>query len=97
MDAADIKLLSEVDFRSKNNAVRLDGLEQNYQALNDLTLSVRTIATDMKHIVGKVDNLTEEVTDIKKLPTARYNMIVDKIITGAVGAIVGALCAYFVK
>ena len=50
--------LQEVKDRSLRNEGRIKKLEENQQALNDLALSVRELATDQ-------DNMKNDITEIK--------------------------------
>lgn len=80
--------LQEVKDRSLRNEGRIKKLEENQQALNDLALSVRELATDQDNMKN---DITEIKTDVKVLtakPAKRWDGIVDKVLYAIVGAFV---------
>ena len=80
--------LQEVKDRSLRNEGRIKKLEENQQALNDLALSVRELATDQDNMKN---DITEIKTDVKVLtakPAKRWDGIVDKVLYATIGAFV---------
>ncbi len=80
--------LQEVKDRSLRNEGRIKKLEENQQALNDLALSVRELATDQDNMKN---DITEIKTDVKALtakPAKRWDGIVDKVLYAIIGAFV---------
>lgn len=80
--------LQEVKDRSLRNEGRIKKLEENQQALNDLALSVRELATDQDNMKN---DITEIKTDVKALtakPAKRWDSIVDKVLYAIIGAFV---------
>ena len=80
--------LQEVKDRSLRNEGRIKKLEENQQALNDLALSVRELATDQDNMKN---DITEIKTDVKALtakPAKRCDGIVDKVLYAIIGAFV---------
>ena len=80
--------LQEVKDRSLRNEGRSKKLEENQQALNDLALSVRELATDQDNMKN---DITEIKTDVKALtakPAKRWDGIVDKVLYAIIGAFV---------
>jgi len=78
--------LQEVKDRSLRNEGRIEKLEENQQALNDLALSVRELATDQDNMKN---DITEIKTDVKVLtakPAKRWDGLVDKLLYAVVGA-----------
>lgn len=78
--------LQEVKDRSLRNEGRIKKLEENQQALNDLALSVRELATDQDNMKS---DITEIKTDVKALtakPAKRWDSLVDKLLYAIVGA-----------
>ena len=83
--------LQEVKDRSLRNEGRIEKLEENQQALNDLALSVRELATDQDNMKN---DITEIKTDVKVLtakPAKRWDGLVDKLLAALVGAFVAWL------
>ena len=80
--------LQEDKDRSLRNEGRIKKLEENQQALNDLALSVRELATDQDNMKN---DITEIKTDVKVLtakPAKRWDGIVDKVLYAIIGAFV---------
>ena len=80
--------LQEVKDRSLRNEGRIKKLEETQQALNDLALSVRELATDQDNMKN---DITEIKTDVKVLtakPAKRWDGIVDKVLYAIIGAFV---------
>ncbi len=80
--------LQEVKDRSLRNEGRIKKLEENQQALNDLALSVKELATDQDNMK---DDITEIKTDVKVLtakPAQRWNGLIDKVLYAIIGAFV---------
>ena len=80
--------LQEVKDRSLRNEGRIKKLEENQQAINDLALSVRELATDQDNMKN---DITEIKTDVKVLtakPAKRWDGIVDKVLYAIIGAFV---------
>lgn len=81
---------AEMEARGKSNTHRLDALEKNQKALNELTTSVKVLATEqstMKTDIGEIKTGLKTLTD---KPAKRWEAIVDK----AIWLFVGAVLAY---
>ena len=71
---------AEMEARGKSNTHRLDTLEKNQKALNELTTSVKVLATEqgtMKTDIGEIKTGLKTLTD---KPAKRWEAIVDKTI-----------------
>ena len=80
--------LQEVKDRSLRNEGRIKKLESEHQALTELAISVKELATDQ---VNMKDDITEIKTDVKALtakPAKRWDGIVDKVLYAIIGAFV---------
>ena len=80
--------LQEVADRSLRNEGRIKKLESEHQALTELAISVKELATDQ---VNMKDDITEIKTDVKALtakPAKRWDGIVDKVLYAIIGAFV---------
>lgn len=81
---------AETEARGKSNTHRLDALEKNQKALNELTTSVKVLATEqrtMKTDIGEIKTGLKTLTD---KPAKRWEAIVDK----AIWAVLGGLLAF---
>lgn len=80
--------LVEIDQRSKLNTTRIETVEKNQQALNDIATSVAVMAEQMKAMNQNVDDLTDKVEALETKPAKLWDGIVDKLIGALVGAFV---------
>lgn len=85
--------LTEVDQRSKSNTHRIDKLETDTKAINELATSIRVMVTKQDTLTEKVDCLTSDVKDLKSKPGKRWDSLVEKLIWAVVAAVVGFLLA----
>lgn len=84
---------AEMDARGKSNTHRLDALEKNQKALNELTTSVKVLATEqstMKTDIGEIKTGLKTLTD---KPAKRWEAIVDKTIWLVAGALIAFVLA----
>ncbi len=79
--------LTEIEDRCKSNSHRIDRLENEMDALNRLATSVEVLATEQKNMYRKIDSIDGKVTDLEKIPSARWNNTVGYIISAVVSAI----------
>ena len=80
--------LQEVKDRSLRNEGRIKKLESEHQALTELAISVKELATDQ---VNMKDDIAEIKTDVKAItvkPAKRWDGIVDKVLYAIIGAFV---------
>lgn len=84
---------AEMEARGKSNTHRLDALEKNQKALNELTTSVKVLATEqsaMKTDIGEIKTGLKTLTD---KPAKRWEAIVDKTIWLVAGALIAFVLA----
>lgn len=89
--------VTETDERSRSNTKRLDRLEQTVDAIHELAKNVALLAESQKVVKGDVEEIKKDVQDLKAIPAKRWEQVVDKVVFGFVGAIVGALAAFIIK
>lgn len=85
--------LAAVEQRSKSNSHRLDAVEKNTAAVNNLATSVAVMAERMEATGNKVDGLCSDVQDLKAEPGKRWKFVVEKAVYIAVSAIMGYILA----
>ncbi|MDY2977941.1 MAG: hypothetical protein SOR90_10440 [Oscillospiraceae bacterium] len=92
--------LAEVDSRSKSNTHRINELSEQIDAVNRLATAVEVMATEQKHQTQAVAGIKQSVSDldakveaIEKKPAKRWDGIVEKFVSGLVGAFAAALAA----
>ena len=89
MNEEQIRTLTEVDQRSKSNTHRLDKLEQNYEALNRLTVSVETMGVKLGNLDKTMQKLDARMEEQEAKPAKRW----DGLVTTLIGVLVGAVMA----
>ena len=86
--------LQEVADRSLRNEGRIKKFESEHQALTELAISVKELATDQ---VNMKDDIAEIKTDGKAIPVKparRWDGLVDKLLAALVGAVVAWFAAW---
>lgn len=89
--------LSAVEERAKSNSHRLDDLEKKQDEMSDLVQSVATIAQKQVDMDSDVREIKQDVKGLLEVPRKRWNAVIEWIIKGSVGALVGALIALVIK
>ena len=89
MNEEQIRTLTECEQRSKANQHRLDKLEQNYEALNRLTVSVETMGVKLGNLDKTMQKLDARMEEQEAKPGKRW----DGLVTTLIGVIVGAVMA----
>lgn len=92
--------LAEVDSRSKSNTHRINELSEQIDAVNRLATAVEVMATEQKHQTEAVASIKQSVSDldakveaIERKPGKRWDGIVEKFMSGLVGALAAAVFA----
>lgn len=93
MNEDQLKTLVECEQRSKSNTKRLDAMEENYKALNELTSTVKVMATKMDNMNESLKDVSAKVDEQAAKPGKRWESVVEKIIFLALGAFVAFLFA----
>ena len=81
MDEKYLLELSETSQRCKSNSHRIDELETEAKTNRDLIISVKELATEMKHMRGEMNDYNERLKELEKKPAKRYEQVVGLIIT----------------
>ena len=89
MNKEEIKLITEIDQRSKSNTKRIDEHENKINKLSDFYVALTKVNDKVEVIDGDVKDIKKDLEDIKEKPTKRYEQIVSYILTALVGAIIG--------
>lgn len=85
--------LQEVADRSKRNEGRIKKLEENQQALNELALSVRELATEQGNMKDDLVEIKADVKGMAAKPGKKWDGLVDKAIWLLAGTALAALLA----
>lgn len=81
---------AETEARGKSNTHRLDALEKNQKALNELTTSVKVLATEQSTLKTDIGEIKTGLKTLTDKPAKRWEAIVDK----AIWAVLGGLLAF---
>lgn len=84
----------------ESNTRRIETLEHQTEALNDIATSVKLLVAEQKHqteamleIKNDVAQLDQKVETIEKKPADRWNMVVENAIKLFVAAVLGYVIA----
>lgn len=83
--------LTAVEQRSKSNTRRIDDIEKEQKALNQLAASVAAMAQEQKDIKEDISEVKEDVKSLTSLPAKRWNDVVEKIVWLVIGGAVAAM------
>lgn len=78
-----------IDDTNSRQEIRIEALERGLQEVNKISLSVERLATNMETFGKELTKQGERLERIEEKPTKRW----DAVITGLIGAIIGALGA----
>lgn len=87
METEIIEKLAHLEERAKSNTKRIDEVEQEVKENRELTVAVKEIATEMKHLREEQSNMNDRLKIIEEKPSKNW----DKVITTIIGTVVGAL------
>lgn len=92
-----VEELIEFKERCKSNTKRIDELEIEVKENRELTVAVKEIATEMKHLREEQTNMNERLKVIEEKPSKNWDKVITTIIGTIVGALVGALIGLVLK
>lgn len=87
--------LQEVESRSKSNMHRIDALEKNQDAINQLATSTAVMAQNISTMGDRIDSMSNDIKDLKEIPATRWKFVVEKAIYVLVAGIVGFALSKF--
>lgn len=89
MDLEHEKRMTEIESRSKSNTRRIDEMEKRQNDLDELVGTVKALAVKEERVENDVKEIKNDVKLLANKPAQRWEGIVDKILFGVVGAVVG--------
>lgn len=92
-----IEKLIATEERAKSNTKRLDEVEQEVKENRELTVAVKEIATEMKHLREEQSGMNERLKIIEEKPSRNWDKIVTTIIGTVVGALAGGIIGLILK
>lgn len=94
-----IERLVETEQRSKSNSKRIDEIEAEVKENRELTVAVKEIATEMKHMREEQNKMNERLKIIEEKPVKEYeetkSQIKKQVISFFVGIILTAIAFVF--
>lgn len=81
MDEKYIQKIIENEQRSKSNSHRIDELENEQKNERDLIVSVKELATEVKHMREDMSKIDSRLTTVEEKPAKRWESIISLIIT----------------
>lgn len=87
--------LQEVESRSESNMRRIEVLEKNQDAINQLATSTAVMAQNISTMGERIDSMGNDIKDLKEIPAARWKFVVEKAIYVLVAGIVGFALSKF--
>lgn len=82
--------LTAVEDKAAANTRRIEAIEKRQNNLEDLTATVKVLATKEEQIETTVNEIKGDVKSLTSQPAQKWNGVVDK----AISAVVGGLIAY---
>ena len=87
--------LQEVESRSKSNMHRIDALEKNQDAINQLATSTAVMAQNISTMGDRIDSMSNDIKDLKEIHASSWKFVVEKAIYVLVAGIVGFALSKF--
>lgn len=87
----DMEKIIEIEQRCKSNTHRINTMEENQKAIQDMIVSIRELAVEMKNMKEDQSEIFERLASIEKKPADRLNTIITAIISAVAGAVIGAI------
>ena len=97
METEIIEKLAHLEERAKSNTKRIDEVEQEVKENRELTVAVKEIATEMKHLREEQSSMNERLKIIEEKPSRNWDKIVTTIIGTVVGALAGGIIGLILK
>ena len=80
-----------IDEENKRQNERLQSLETNYAIVNQLSVHMERLASNMEAMAKELARQGTKLDDLEMKPSKRWDLIVTSIITGLAGAFIGLL------
>lgn len=87
--------IAAVESRCKSNTHRVDTLEENVSVIQEIALSVRELATEMKNMKEEQRDIFSRLNRIEKKPAERFETIIKTALTAIVSAVLGGFLGQF--
>lgn len=78
-----------IDEENKRQNERLQSLETNYAIVNQLSIHMERLASNMESMAKELARQGTKLNDLEMKPAKRWDLIITSIITGLAGAFIG--------
>ena len=89
MNEEQIRILTEVDQRSRSNTHRIDQMQDKLEDYGEMVSTIKVLANEQGHIKDDVSSIKKTVTGLAEKPGKRW----DDLVKTVIGIVVGALLA----
>lgn len=89
MNEEQIRILTEVDQRSRSNTHRIDEMQDKLDDYGEMVSTIKVLANEQGHIKDDVSSIKKTVTGLAEKPGKRW----DDLVKTVIGIVVGALLA----
>ena len=89
-----IERLVETEQRSKSNTKRIDEIETEVKENRELTVAVKEIATEMKHLREEQTDMNKRLKIIEEKPVKEYEETKSKIKWQIIGFVLGIILMF---
>lgn len=89
MNEEQIRMLTEVDQRSRSNTHRIDEMKDKLEDYGEMVSTIKVLANEQGHIKDDVSSIKKTVTGLAEKPGKRW----DDLVKTVIGIVVGALLA----
>lgn len=90
-----VREMQAIESRCKSNSHRIDDLEKNQEAINQLATSTAIMAQNISQMGKRIDGMGKDIKDLKEVPATRWRMVVEKAIYILVAGIGGYFLSRF--
>lgn len=80
-----------IDDENHRQNERIQVLENNYAIVNQLSLHMERLASNMESMAKELARQGTKLNDLEMKPAKRWDLIITSIITGIVGALLGMM------
>ena len=92
-----VQRLAIVEEGRQSNTKRIDELEEEMKDNRELTVAVKEIATEIKHLREEQTDMNKRLKEIEDKPAQKWDKVTMTIIATVVGGIIGALISQILK
>ncbi len=79
------------DEENRRQNERLAVLERDYQTVNQLSIHMEKLASNMEAMARELARQGAKLNDLEMKPAKRWDLVITSALTGVVGAIIGMM------